>query len=117
MFLVIGIPYSWGVISIYVRQYFNEVENLNMTQSEVNIIFPITFGTFFLGINVGPIVKNKIGSRKNLFLSSISIFISLLLAGFTKNIFIFTIFYGVFLGFFCGMAYIPCLYICISYFP
>ena len=58
MFLVIGIPYSWGVISVYVRQYFNEVENLNMTQSEVNIIFPITFGTFFLGINVGPFVKN-----------------------------------------------------------
>ena len=28
MFLVIGFPYSWGVFSLYVRQYFNKIENL-----------------------------------------------------------------------------------------
>jgi hypothetical protein len=30
VFLSIGFPYSWGVMSVYVRQYFNHVEGINM---------------------------------------------------------------------------------------
>jgi len=117
MFLVIGMPYSWGVLSVYVRQYFNLAEGLNMSKEQVNLVFPISFATFFVGINAGQPIKKRIGSRGNNFVSSFGICLSLLLAGLCTNFYAIVLFFGVLLGFFCGIPYVPSLYICYQYFP
>lgn len=116
MFLVIGMICSWGVLSVYVRQYFNLVgDKLEQRADE--------HGVPDLICDVLPRYKRRAADQDahrfapkqprelpgHLHITSI--------AGLCTKFYAFLLFYGVLLGFFCGLAYVPSLYLCYQYFP
>jgi len=68
-------------------------------------------------MNTGMYLMKQFGARTNSLISGFGICFSLLIAGNTESFSIYLIFYGGCLGFFCGIAYIPALFISYSYFP
>lgn len=117
LYLVVGVPYCWGTLGLYITQYLNQYSTYQYDITETNFTYPLICVAFFIGLNMSARLVNHYGSRKIMFMAILGSSLSICSSSFAKNFFLFAFFFGFGNGLFASINYFIPIYVMNRYFP
>jgi hypothetical protein len=110
--LSVGFNTVWGSILPYFTNFFRYNGYPTLTDTQLNIVGPITALATFIGQNTSITLCNKVGSRRAMYYALCIFSLSLLMASLTTNLIFFVCTYAVFFFFAIGLFYMAPISIC-----
>ena len=116
--LILGSFYSWGNLNIYIVSYFKTLSPETYDYLNIDVtafIFPFMGFFMFLTTPVGIKIGNVVGFSLSCIFFSVLLAVSLFLAAFCENFWLFVLFYAILPSIFMGILSSESIYVVIKY--
>ena len=116
--MILGSFYSWGNLNIYIVSYFKAIDPESYDYLNIDVtafIFPFMGFFIFLTTPFGIKIGNAVGFSLSCIFFSVLLGVSLFLAAFTENFWLFVLFYAILPSIFMGILSSESIYVVIKY--
>lgn len=116
--MILGSFYSWGNLNVYIVSYFKAINPETYEYLNIDVtafIFPFMGFFIFLTTPFGIKIGNAVGFSLSCIFFSVLLGLSLFLAAFTENFWLFVLFYAILPSIFMGILSSESIYVVIKY--